>query len=129
MDRRNFLKMGALVGTVAAVEKTRLIVMAADDEIARFGAQCDQSLAVNKADTEAAVDYGDVVFNHKGEPIGVIVEVKRTHRLQESSCFNDTYGTYVAGVTEVRYSVVAHGCAHVKAGSDLIRELALKARR
>jgi len=118
MDRRNFLK-----GTFGGVCAAGVIVAASPTEVAAFAPQTAipiSLLSSKPEESQEEIDIGLIVYNHKGQPIGVIERFEYNTGFSWDSDFIH----YVPGPT--RMTIVAQGFANIKFNSESMSNISVR---
>lgn len=113
MSRRHFL-----TGTVTAAAGTGLILAMPDKALELFKPTVGEVMAVNRPPTEratfeeAVAEYGEFVFNAKGQLIGVIQEIKYTRQEVDVSSWENSSRIILPG--SMSYTVVVQGVVQLR---------------
>lgn len=112
-------RRGFLQGVVASLATSAVVIEASPEEIQKFGGTVGQSVqsSLLTSDPKTLMGYGlagEFVFNHLGQPIGVIKSVTVTNQLQETTLRGDSHQSYSpTGLKYGEYVVVSVGPVNV----------------
>ena len=108
MDRRDFLK-GALAGTVVGLaSSTDLIVRATEAEILQFANE-KEGESVVVGGTHPIPHVGNLIFNHLGQPIGVIHNIEVKVDAIDITTAQDNWQRFAPGRRSVWIHAIAPG--------------------
>lgn len=104
MDRRNFLK-----GTFGGVAAGGIVIAAGLPDTQAFVEQVKIGDPVAAAITPIGAEWpniGEVVFNHLGQPIGVVSRWESYVEKIDVTSAQDTYHSHIAGRRTTKFEVV-----------------------
>lgn len=114
LSRRHFL-----TGTVAsAAAGTALVLTMPDKALELFKPTVGEIMAVNRPPAERGTfdegiaDYGEFVFNAKGQIIGVIQEVRYHRPAVDVTAFEDSHERTILG--PMSYTLIVQGVAQLR---------------
>lgn len=114
MDRRNFLR-----GTFGGVAAGGIIIASGIPDTQAFMESVKIGDPVAAAAPQPGAewpDMGDLVFNYKGQPIGVVSDYNLRKESIRVTQAGDEYDVYAPGMRTLTYTVVATGAAPVRLG-------------
>lgn len=101
MNRRGFLQ-GILGGVTAA----GIVVKASSDDTKQFALEQDTPVILSKYPT-MGLNYGDLVYNYRGENIGFIKEIIHRREIIDITQPKDFYKVFAPGVLDTEITVIA----------------------
>lgn len=114
MDRRNFLK-----GTFGGVAAGGIIIAAGIPDTQAFVEQVKigDPVAAALAPTDTTwPGIGQMVYNHLGQPVGVVSNFQLNVEPIDVTCSGDEYRSFTAGTRSLVFEVVATGPMPVRLG-------------
>lgn len=107
MDRRDFLK-----GTFGGLAAGGIVIASSTADIAAFASEVPIGAPVglnsNVGPFTQLAQYGDMVYNAKGQPIGVIRDIRVRRNMEDISSVTDSYQRIVpVGQSLIEYTMVA----------------------
>lgn len=106
MDRRKFL-----TGTFGGAITGGLLLRTKDVPGFDVG---EPLVTLAEPKVESIIDLGTMVFNHKGQPIGVVERIERTVESVDVTNFSDTQYRWAPGRTKM--TIICDGFARVRYG-------------